>query len=166
MYFVNSKLYFVALKLKLTKKCVHLRNAIEFNKTCLNNGIFRNIVIYMYIYIYTHTHRNISNEQDRVIFCPYCLMQHNFTMTVFYVVYCLSLDRIASNKWNKHNFFIVLYEEMQYWHSVIQVREDWKHLLSTSQRSFTELLNEMHVLTGFTYSAGIRLKINMKHYKS
>ena len=33
---MNSKLYFVE---KLTKKCMPLRNAIGFNKTCLNNGI-------------------------------------------------------------------------------------------------------------------------------
>ena len=27
---------------KLTLKCVHMKNAVEFNQTCLNNGIFPN----------------------------------------------------------------------------------------------------------------------------
>ena len=34
---------------KLTLRCVHLKNAVEFNETCLNNGIFSN---YFHIYIY------------------------------------------------------------------------------------------------------------------
>ena len=34
---------------KLTLRCVHLKNAIEFNDTCLNNGIFPN---YCHIYNY------------------------------------------------------------------------------------------------------------------
>ena len=37
---------------KLTLRCVHLKNAIEFNETCLNNGIFPN---YCHIYIYKIT---------------------------------------------------------------------------------------------------------------
>ena len=37
---------------KLTLRCVHLKNAIEFNETCLNNGIFPNYChIFIYIYI-------------------------------------------------------------------------------------------------------------------
>ena len=37
---------------KLTLRCVHLKNAVEFNETCLNNGIFPK---YCHIYIHTHT---------------------------------------------------------------------------------------------------------------
>ena len=33
---------------KATKKCVHLNGAIEFNKTCLTNGIFPK---YCHLYI-------------------------------------------------------------------------------------------------------------------
>ena len=41
---------------KLTKKCVHLRNAVEFNITCLNNGIFTKYCnIYMCVSVYTVT---------------------------------------------------------------------------------------------------------------
>ena len=37
---------------KLTLRCVHLKNAVEFNETCLNNGIFPKYChIYTYIYI-------------------------------------------------------------------------------------------------------------------
>ena len=34
---------------KLTLKCGHLKNAVKFNQTCLNNGIFPN-----YCHIYCH----------------------------------------------------------------------------------------------------------------
>ena len=42
------KKYFRHIK-KLTLRCVHLKNAVEFNETCLNNGNFPK---YCHIYIY------------------------------------------------------------------------------------------------------------------
>ena len=47
---------------KITLRCVHLKNAIEFNETCLNNGIFPN---YCQIII-----RNIENfEEEQFEIC-------------------------------------------------------------------------------------------------
>ena len=34
---------------KATIKCVHLNGAIEFNKTCLTNGMFPKYYIYIYV---------------------------------------------------------------------------------------------------------------------
>ena len=42
---------------KLTIKCVHLKCGIEYNQTCLNNGIFLkycHIYIHIYVYIYIY----------------------------------------------------------------------------------------------------------------
>ena len=43
---------------KLTLRCVHLKNAVEFNETCLNNGIFPK---YCHIYIYIYYSRRNSH---------------------------------------------------------------------------------------------------------
>ena len=50
---------------KHSKKCVHLKCDIDFNETCLNNGVFPKYChIYIYIYVSlcwtTVTHRYIA----------------------------------------------------------------------------------------------------------
>ena len=50
---------------KATKKCVHLNGAIEFNKTCLTNGIY--IYIYISIYIYIDYMKFIQIDYMKIV---------------------------------------------------------------------------------------------------
>ena len=53
---------------KATKKCVHLNGAIEFNKTCLTNGIFTKYChIYIYIYIYIKLNATIRWHEFHIL---------------------------------------------------------------------------------------------------
>ena len=59
---------------KATKKCFHLNGAIEFNKTCLTNGIFPMychiyiyICVFQYIYIYHILTKSFCRIIDRLL---------------------------------------------------------------------------------------------------